>query len=339
LFDPPLNFGAWHREQAIHQICEPVVFFRRAFWHFSLHPNVRRTTMNEESSQQWLNRAAGLIAALVVFGSPIMAVLRSAQRNRSQMMRGVHSQGNASNQSNPSNQSTPAQDDSLILQAIQSEIAQRERYERGTTRRDRMRLGVETLAFIGVAVAVYFTFRQLQLTREQFIIDQRPWLLVGEIKLSEIKPEDTETRAELVFVNYGKSPATSVAFDRIDVTIHSPGTTGRPTGKITVGVIGPDGKFQPAPPIFGDSQIIGPSAKHSVFIRAGLRPGQYENVQRGIEYPYVSGIIKYSDGFGNKHQTEFCYVSDQRVASEAPDPKGIQVSYGVRPCSSGNDAQ
>jgi hypothetical protein len=163
-----------------------------------------------------------------------------------------------------------------------------------------------------------------------FEADQRPWLLIHQITLQDIKAEDTEARAELVIANLGKTPAMSVAFDA-EMVVRGTGEGFPPSRPRITRIIGPSGQAVAVQPLYGDSDIMGPSVRRSIGFRAALRSKDHEELQRQTRHVYVYGHITYTDIFGKQRATHFCYLS------EAPDLSSTRrTEYRVRACSFGN---
>lgn len=75
-----------------------------------------------------------------------------------------------------------------------------------------------------------------------FQADQRPWLLVKEVNISDLAPSDKTIRADVVIQNFGKSPAMAVTYTDVMVRMADPSSGRPPRAPTMVGLVA-RGKF------------------------------------------------------------------------------------------------
>lgn len=118
------------------------------------------------------------------------------------------------------------------------------------------------------------------LSKESFIIENRPWLAIDTICIDRTASEDSNW-IEITCKNYGRLPALQT-YRRVSSDLKE--------------------RIQ-----FTDSQSIGPipSGEHSLF-KVKVNKNTFKRWQNRRGYLYVFGLITYTDAFHGKDTTRFC---------------------------------
>jgi len=151
--------------------------------------------------------------------------------------------------------------------------------------------------------------RQFDASVEAERLSRRAWVMVSRVELAEL-PVGKPARALLHVTNTGSTPATDVAVG------------GSLFGRRDYGSIGsnvkPDGPIRSA-------VTLAPNMVISVILSTSeaISQGYLDTFAAGRTQLFAVGEIHYSDVFGRRHQTEYCFSLDAEAfqrAGIAPSP-------------------
>ena len=164
-----------------------------------------------------------------------------------------------------------------------------------------LKFGLEVLAFGALVAYVCATIKtkniaenSLAFSKESFAKDQRPWIWIETPQLFDLKVGQPPM-LNIVFVNYGKSPAIAKTF--VTLTIRA----------------NPDPREVKALqeyPISSYSVIIGPNQPKGIFSTAyneqPLTQPTYNAITKGWVHVIIVGRVVYTDLIGNGYESWFC---------------------------------
>jgi hypothetical protein len=130
---------------------------------------------------------------------------------------------------------------------------------------------------------------ELREAKDQRVLEERAWLMPSYPRI-ETNKTGTNFICYIPFINTGKTPALQVqdVIGQGNVLSGIPQPASEPTNNLRFGFVSPGGEY-------------------NIAIDTGmLRQNATEWVSKGGDF-YFYGIIYYSDIFGSRHWTRFCY--------------------------------
>jgi hypothetical protein len=182
------------------------------------------------------------------------------------------------------------------------------------SRIERVRIGVEILALIGVGVYTWLVSRQVEISRDALRIGSRAYIAAGDARIwtAEAQRKTDGTPRQLGPLTVGETP-------RLEVTLTNGGNTPALNATATA-FIQVRKDFPSGPPADDPSIQTEKSMSRSVVpkdgtmgsfghaLRSPLSEADISDLSTGKRFLVIYGFATYNDVFNASRRTEFCYL-------------------------------